>query len=43
MERRFETRKRELIAECQVKPGVFEGMLERLRTFAEPVTVHAPA
>jgi SRSO17 transposase len=36
MERRFETRKRELIAECQVKPGVFEGMLERLRTFAEP-------
>jgi SRSO17 transposase len=32
----FETRKLELIAECQVDPAAFEGMLERLRTFAEP-------
>jgi SRSO17 transposase len=36
MERRFEIRKRELMAECEVKPVVFEGMLERLETFAEP-------
>jgi SRSO17 transposase len=36
MERRFEVRKLELIAECQAKPAAFEGMIERLRTFAEP-------
>jgi SRSO17 transposase len=36
MERHFETRKLELIAECQVEPATFAGMLERLRTFAEP-------
>ena len=36
MERQFEIRKLELIAECQVEPAAFEGMLERLSTFAEP-------
>jgi SRSO17 transposase len=36
MERQFETRKLELIAECQVEPETFKEMLERLRTFAEP-------
>jgi hypothetical protein len=29
MERRFELRKAELLADCQVHPAVFEGMLER--------------
>jgi SRSO17 transposase len=36
MERRFEIRKRELLAECEVDPAVFKGMLERLTAFAEP-------
>src|SRR5688572_17987791 len=36
MERRFEVRKAELLAECNVKPAVFEGMPERLKDFAEP-------
>jgi SRSO17 transposase len=36
MERRFEIRKRELMAECKVDPGVFEGALERLEEFAQP-------
>jgi hypothetical protein len=36
MERRFEVRKLELIAECQVETAAFQGMRERLSTFAEP-------
>ena len=36
MERRFEVRKAELLAECKLKPAVFEGMPQRLREFAEP-------
>src|SRR5437773_1133392 len=32
----FEARKLKLIAECQVEPSAFDGMLERLKTFAEP-------
>lgn len=36
MERRFEIRKRELLAECEVDPAVFEGAAERLAEFAEP-------
>jgi SRSO17 transposase len=36
MERRFEVRKAELLAECKVKPAVLEGMPERLIDFAEP-------
>lgn len=38
MERRFEVRKRELLAECQVNPKVFDGMMNRLRRFIEPFT-----
>jgi hypothetical protein len=30
MERRFELRKVELLADCQVHPAVFAGMMERL-------------
>jgi SRSO17 transposase len=36
MERRFELRRKELLAECQVNPEAFEGMIERLKEFAEP-------
>jgi SRSO17 transposase len=36
MDRRFETRKRELLDDCKVSPQVFEGMLDRLRPFAQP-------
>jgi SRSO17 transposase len=36
MDRPLEVRKLELISECQVKPAVFSGMMERLRAFAEP-------
>jgi SRSO17 transposase len=36
MERRFELRKGELLADCQVHPAVFDGMMDRLDQFAEP-------
>ena len=45
MERRFEVRKQEMLAECEVDPRVFRGMAERLTRFAEPFVecLHAPA
>jgi SRSO17 transposase len=36
MERRFELRKAELLADCHVHPAVFDGMMDRLDRFAEP-------
>lgn len=36
MERRFEVRKEELLADCRVPPEVFSGMMQRLVRFAEP-------
>ncbi|KKK52176.1 hypothetical protein LCGC14_3107560 [marine sediment metagenome] len=36
MERRFELRKEELMADCEVHPAVFAGMISRLEGFAEP-------
>jgi len=36
MERRFELRKEELMADCEVRPAVFAGMMSRLERFAEP-------
>ena len=36
MERRFELRKAELLADCQVHPAVFDGMMDRLDRFAKP-------
>ena len=36
MKRRFELRKREMLAECQVPSKIFEAMMERLRDFAGP-------
>ena len=36
MQRRFEERKQELLEECEVKPPVFQGALDRLKQFAQP-------
>jgi SRSO17 transposase len=36
MERRFESRREEVRAECHVPPAVFNGMMERLVNFAAP-------
>jgi SRSO17 transposase len=36
MERRFEVRRQEMLAECQVVPEVFDAMTERLEVFAQP-------
>jgi len=36
MERRFESRGEEVLADCQVPPAVFNGMMERLVNFAGP-------
>ena len=36
MERRFESRREEVLAECHVPPAVFNGMMERLVEFAVP-------
>lgn len=39
MERRFEVRKRALMAECEVGPAVFQGTMDRLSQFVEPFIV----
>src|SRR3989304_2183072 len=36
MERRFELRKEAMLAECEVAPHVFHGVVERLGKFVEP-------
>ena len=36
MERRFESRREQVLAECRVPPVVFNGMVERLVNFAVP-------
>ena len=36
MERRFESRREEVLADCHVPPAVFNGMMERLVNFATP-------
>lgn len=36
MERRFELRKEAMLAECEVTPEVFRGIVERLAKFVEP-------
>ncbi|MCO6042422.1 IS701 family transposase [Aeoliella sp. ICT_H6.2] len=40
MERRFEVRRDELLAECEVAPAVFRDVIERLERFMEPFTCH---
>jgi len=39
MERRFEVRRNELMAECEVSPAVFDGVEQRLREFVQPFAV----
>lgn len=36
MDRRFEVRKQEMLAECEVLPQVFRGVVERMEKFAQP-------
>ncbi len=36
MERRFEKRKQEMLAECEVSPQVFRGMVDRMIDFVQP-------
>jgi SRSO17 transposase len=36
MERRFEVRKQEMLAECEVSPQVFRGAVDRMQGFIEP-------
>ena len=36
MDRRFEVRKQEMLAECEVSPLVFRGVVERLERFVDP-------
>jgi len=39
MERRFEVRTDELMAECDVSPGMLDGVMGRLKRFVEPFAV----
>ena len=43
MERRFELRKEELLAGCQVSPEAFTGIIGRLEKFAEPFLASLPS
>lgn len=36
MDRRFEVRKAEMLADCEVRPAVFQGIMTRLQAFAGP-------
>ena len=36
MDRRFEVRKQEMLAECEVSPQVFRGVEERMEKFVQP-------
>ena len=36
MDRRFEVRKQEMLAECEVSPEVFRGVEERMKKFLQP-------
>lgn len=36
MDRRFEVRKQEMLAECEVSPQVFRGVVERMKKFVQP-------
>lgn len=38
MERRYQERKQEMLAECKVSPRVFRGMVDRMREFVQPFT-----
>src|SRR4051795_1058940 len=36
MQQRFELRKQQLLAECDLRPETFDGIIERLADFVEP-------
>ena len=36
MNRRFKVRKREMMDDCRVRPGTIQGLVDRLREFAQP-------
>ena len=36
MDRRFEVRKQEMLAECEVSPQVFRGVEQRMKRFVQP-------
>src|SRR5437879_4700649 len=38
MDRRFDTRLREMLAQAQVSPDLIKGLLSRLETFVQPFT-----
>jgi hypothetical protein len=40
MQQRFELRKQQLLAECDLGPETFDGIIERLADFVEPVAIH---
>ena len=43
MEPRFEHRKEQLLAACQVPPTLFRGVISRLETFAQPFVASLPS
>jgi SRSO17 transposase len=43
MDQRFELRKEQLLADCQVPPAAFRGAIRRLEAFAEPFIVSMPS
>ena len=43
MDRRFEVRKEELLADCKVEPDAFAGVLQRLEQFARPFLDSLPS
>ncbi len=43
MEPRFECRKEQLIAGCQVPPSLFRGTMSRLESFAQPLVTSLPS
>jgi SRSO17 transposase len=43
MEPRFECRKEQLLAGCQVSPTVFDGVISRLEDFAQPFAASLPS
>jgi SRSO17 transposase len=43
MDPRFESRKEQLLADCQVPPAAFRGAIRRLETFAQPFIATMPS
>ena len=43
MEPRFQHRKDQLLADCQVPPAIFRGVMSRLEAFAQPFAATLPS